>query len=843
MSLAALTLAGQSWIGPAVVALLVSGAIVLWSYGRAPASAHRGLGALLKLLGITALLFCLLEPLWSGQRARPGANLFAVAVDDSQSLQVKDSDAPASRGETARTLLDPARNPWQSRLAEDFEIRRYAFAGRLQNLTDFRALSFEGHSSAIGTALKSLSERFRGRPLAGVLLFTDGNATDLPTGTPDLKDLPPIYPVVLGKVSATRDIALARVTVAQSAFEDAPVSVQAEAAVDGFSGERLVAQVLDTQGKVIKEESLSARRDHESLPFRFQFKPEKPGVSFYQVRVARRGESVPAAGSPPAPAAATPPPAAGKGSSTAEATLVNNARVIAVDRGRGPYRILYVSGRPNWEFKFLRRAIQEDPQLDLVALIRVARREPKFQFRGRGDETSNPLFRGFGEQSADAVERFDQPVLIALNTKDDLELKKGFPTTPEELFEYHAVVLDDLEYAFFNPDQAALLQRFVSERGGGLLMLGGAESFREGGYHRTPVGDMLPVYLDRPSENSPEGPLKFDLGREGWLQTWARVRDNEAAERQSIEGMPEFAVANRVRGAKPGASIIGTARDQRGREIPALVTQRFGRGRTAAFVIGDVWRWGLRDTAAHADMDKLWRQSLRWLVADTPAKVEMTAEPIPADPNGALQLEVRARDARHQPLDNASVFIEVTPVAFRDAAIAAAATTPAPGAASGTAAKPTNGPAGNALAGTAPASNLATNTLRLRAEPSPSEAGVYIATFVPRLPGGYRATAVVTNAANLEHGRAEAGWSSELAIDEFRTLTPNLPLLESIARSTGGEVVPADDLESFVKRLPRKKAPLMEAWAEPLWHTPWVFAFALACLLTEWGLRRWKGLP
>jgi hypothetical protein len=242
-------------------------------------------------------------------------------------------------------------------------------------------------------------------------------------------------------------------------------------------------------------------------------------------------------------------------------------------------------------------------------------------------------------------------------------------------------------------------------------------------------------------------------------------------------------------------------------------------------------------------MDKLWRQSLRWLVADTPAKVEMTAEPIPADPNGALQLEVRARDARHQPLDNASVFIEVTPVAFRDAAITAAATTPAPGAASGTAAKPTNGPAGNALAGTAPASNLATNTLRLRAEPSPSEAGVYIATFVPRLPGGYRATAVVTNAANLEHGRAEAGWSSELAIDEFRTLTPNLPLLESIARSTGGEVVPADDLESFVKRLPRKKAPLMEAWAEPLWHTPWVFAFALACLLTEWGLRRWKGLP
>ena len=37
----------------------------------------------------------------------------------------------------------------------------------------------------------------------------------------------------------------------------------------------------------------------------------------------------------------------------------------------------------------------------------------------------------------------------------------------------------------------------VSLRGGGLLMLGGQESFASGGYDRTPIGEMLPVYLDR----------------------------------------------------------------------------------------------------------------------------------------------------------------------------------------------------------------------------------------------------------------------------------------------------------------------------------------------------------
>ena len=50
-------------------------------------------------------------------------------------------------------------------------------------------------------------------------------------------------------------------------------------------------------------------------------------------------------------------------------------------------------------------------------------------------------------------------------------------------------------------------------------------------------------------------------------------------------------------------------------------------------------------------------------------------------------------------------------------------------------------------------------------------------------------------------------------------------------------------LDSFAKSLPNKHSPIMESWTFPLWHTPAMFAFALACFLAEWGLRRWKGLP
>jgi len=80
-----------------------------------------------------------------------------------------------------------------------------------------------------------------------------------------------------------------------------------------------------------------------------------------------------------------------------------------VDRGQGPYRILYVGGRPNWEFKFLNRAVAADEQLQLPALVRIARREPKFDFRTHAGDQSNPLYRGFDNKPKEEAERYDQP--------------------------------------------------------------------------------------------------------------------------------------------------------------------------------------------------------------------------------------------------------------------------------------------------------------------------------------------------------------------------------------------------------------------------------------------------
>ena len=101
---------------------------------------------------------------------------------------------------------------------------------------------------------------------------------------------------------------------------------------------------------------------------------------------------------------------------------------------------------------------------------------------------------------------------------------------------------------------------------------------------------------------------------------------------------------------------------------------------------------------------------------------------------------------------------------------------------------------------------------------------------------------MVTAEDGSEIGRREIGWVSEPALEEFQQLTPDREFLETLAEKTGGEIIEFDQLDSFVNSLPNRKIPVSEPWVYPLWHQWSVFAFAIVCLVGEWGMRRWNGL-
>lgn len=784
MILAEITLGARNWLAGAIVLAVIGVVALVWSYRRGgPSTWLRLLAATLKGVGIVALTACLIEPLFTGTRPRPGSNLMLVVADNSRSLQLSDKGQRQSRGQVMQERLQ-AEAPWLVRLGQDFDVRRYAFDSHLQPVKAFDELTQDGEASAIKTSLTALTERFRGQPVAGILLLTDGNATDLSESMIDATGMPPIYPVPLGADSGLVDLSVTHVAVTQTNFEAAPVTITATVEGRAVPGSQIGLRLVDETDHEIERREVSKPADGQSVVERFLLRPEKAGVSFYTVQAYLPGED-------------KLRPGTGK---SREATLANNSRIVTVDRGGGPYRVLYVTGRPNWEYKFLRRALSEDDEVQLLGLVRIAKREPKFKFLSRSGERTNPLFRGFGNQGDEAVEQYDQPVMLRLGINDKDELLGGFPKSFEELARYHAVILDDIEAAFFSQDQMSLLQQFVSRRGGGLLMLGGKDSFVEGGYQRAAIGEVLPVYLDRLDPASAAEGYKLVLTREGWLQSWIRLRTNEEDEQKRLNSMPSFTSLNHVRAIKPGASVLAQVTSSDGTTRPALVAQQFGRGRAGAMLIGDLWRWNLRRAdPAESDLEKSWRQTVRWLVSDVPGRVEVESQRTTTGALPAVQVFVRARDDKFEPLDNATVKLQVQTPDKRQ--------------------------------------------IDLLAESTDQGPGQYAALFAPREPGAYRAKVVVTAADGSEVGQREIGWAVEPQTEEFRTLAVNRPLLEQVARQSGGEVISIDGLDAFVSGLPNRKIPIIETWTYPLWHQSSVFLLAIGCLIAEWGLRRWKGMP
>ena len=112
MFTASVIFSGWNWLWFAISALGASFLLLIWTYRVAPPGPVRWVCLGLKLLGLMVLGFCLLEPLKSGQRARPGGNLFAVVADNSQGLQIKDQGETRTRGEVLRALLDSQRPAW-----------------------------------------------------------------------------------------------------------------------------------------------------------------------------------------------------------------------------------------------------------------------------------------------------------------------------------------------------------------------------------------------------------------------------------------------------------------------------------------------------------------------------------------------------------------------------------------------------------------------------------------------------------------------------------------------------------------------------------------------------------
>lgn len=747
--------------GIAVLAIIAIGLFVSYRGKSSIPLRVRWLAGGLKWLGFAFLLFFLLRPEIVRTFNRPGTNHWAILTDNSASMTLKDQSGGKTRADRLNQLLESSPQDWQEKLGTAFILDRFSFDQRLHHR---KPLSFDGSASALARALGEVRDRYQGRPLAGVLVVTDGSPTDAAALEALASNLPPIFLLVIAPETPLLDLSVKSVTAQATLFEDAPILVDAALSALGAEGKTVVATIREPGGKVLEEKRQKLTGGAWNV--RFQVRPEHPGTAFLEVEAKLEDGSQ-------------------------EATLENNRRMVAANRDTGPYRVLYLGGRPNFEHKFLQRALEDDPDVSLTSLVRIARREPKFEMRSRAGESSNPLYRGFGAQ--EAAERFDEAVFLRLNTRETDELSAGFPKTAAGIFPFDAIIVDDLEGGFFTRDQQRLLQRYVSERGGSVLMLGGMESLDAGGYHNTAIGEMLPVYLDPATPNDGPSSGRFELTRDGLLEPWARLRKTEAEEERRLRDMPEFQNIHRLPSIRPGAMEIGKL-ENAGTSSPAIVTRRFGRGRTAVVAMTDLWRWGLHDAASHTDMDKAWRQLTRWLLADVPRPLAVKAE---SSTSGELVTTTLLGDD-FQPADSGGVSLRVR----------------------------------------RPDDTWTTISPRPHAE----KPGVLEALHADTAAGPYLAEATTRASEGKPALTARTGWVVNALQDEYLSLHPEMDAMNRLAKTTGGRVIAPDGLDEFVASLDHLPLPVSETRSEPLWHSPWWMATALACFIGEWALRRWKKL-
>ncbi len=293
MNLDSLELGSRDWL-PAAIALCVIGlGTILWSLSRSPVRGFSiWLSALLKMVAIGSVALYLVEPQLRSTRPKPGANSLAVVVDNSRSMSIRAPGQTDSLEDKLKETLKLEAS-WHARASQDFAVRLYGFDSRLRSLDSFEQIKFDGNSSSLGDAIATVRQRYATRPAAGILVFTDGMSTDTLPAVTSGEQVVPIYPVVDMGRDQLRDISIIDPTVTQSAFELAPVQIEATVRCLGLKDQAITVRLFNEKGESVSEQSITADANSFEKRLRFQYRPKEPGIQFARLRAMLKTEDDP----------------------------------------------------------------------------------------------------------------------------------------------------------------------------------------------------------------------------------------------------------------------------------------------------------------------------------------------------------------------------------------------------------------------------------------------------------------------------------------------------------------------------------------------------------------------
>ncbi len=733
---------GGPW--PAMVFAGLAGAVVLGAMYRRQRD-RVGTRMVWTLTGIRVavlalLLFALLRPALVISRVIPGENFLAVIIDDSRSMQLAD-EGIQSRGQNAYDAFSPSGEAVEQ-LGERFTVRHYRFSDVAARMDPGLAPSFQGRSTNIGAALDYVRRDLTGVPLAGMVLVSDGADNADTTVTEPLLQLKsrgiPVYTVGFGEEAFRKDIEVTRIEAPNRVLAGSAFAVDVMIDQRGFDGQT-VTLVAEEDGIIAGSRSITFGRGQPGTTARMILVAEAPGTHDYRFSIAPAED---------------------------EQVSANNAQSVLLSIEDSRERVLYFEGEPRFEVKFMRQAMTDDPNVHLVVLQRTA--ENKY---------------------------------LRLGVEDSLELASGFPSTREELFAYRGLILGSVEASYFTHNQLQIIEEFVSQRGGGLMFLGGRASFAEGGYAGTPLENVLPVVLEEPT-SSGDFLAEVDIlpTASGASHSALQLEASPDASRERWAELPPLTTPNPLYRVKPGASLLLTGRPaEGGDDLVILATQPFGRGRSVALTVQDSWLWQMHADIPLEDLthERFWRQVSRWLVSSVPDQVSVETPKTQFSPGEPVAIQAEVSDSSYLGINGAEVIATIT--------------------------DPTG----------------AETTVPL--EWSVEEDGEYRGTFVPDQLGGYdiRVSAAYGGS---DIGTSHTGIRSVDLPTEFFGAERNTGLLRRIAEETGGRFYTRSTLGGIVQDVEFTDSGRTVTETFELWDMPIALLLLLTLLAAEWGVRRRRGL-
>jgi hypothetical protein len=370
------------------------------------------------------------------------------------------------------------------------------------------------------------------------------------------------------------------------------------------------------------------------------------------------------------------------------------------------------------------------------------------------------------------------------------------PRTREEFERFDLIVIGDIPATFFTGEQLLEMKRAVAERGTGLAWIGGSRSTPRT-WHGTSAEELLPFTgpyelerLSIPVNLSPT-PLAARLGV---LRLADDPKSAFPAELLSAdEGWAQLEWAQRIpiQSLKPASEILAESTQEiEGGHAPLVVGMRYGAGNVLYVATDEIWRW--RNGRGETYPERFWVQLLRSLARPSLGvgreEVRIAIEPGRAVVGDTVRVEVEL-PAGAPP---ATIALEAIPEDSRGSAVDIVA--------------------------------------------MPGSSWLFVAAWSPEREGRWKIRPRDPSLA------ARAGDGAILEVTrsdrELRDAEADRPLLEALARETGGRVVGPADAAALVRSLPNRSIRTENPLRDPIWNSPLALAILMSLLASEWIIRR-----